>query len=78
MEQDEFIAAQEKQLATEYDMIEWSKTPAGLETVDALEKNVYRAVNHLFALAQTDPDVNKLLSTIHNLHAMSGMLDRFT
>lgn len=60
------------------DLLSWSKTPAGRDTVDRLQKESHKAMNELFAILHESPELGKLISAVARFEAAIQMLRRFT
>jgi hypothetical protein len=59
------------------DLVSWSKTPAGKDTIDRLQTESRKAMNELFAVLHDSPELGKLISVIARFEASVQMLRRF-
>ena len=59
------------------DLVSWSKTPAGKDTIDRLQSESRKAMNELFAVLHDSPELGKLISVIARFEASVQMLRRF-
>ena len=59
------------------DLVSWSKTPAGKDTIDRLQNESRKAMNELFAVLHESPELGKLVSVIARFEASVQMLRRF-
>lgn len=60
------------------DLLSWSKTPSGRDTVDRLQKESHKAMNELFAILHESPELGKIISAVARFEASIQMLRRFT
>lgn len=60
------------------DLLSWSKTPSGKDTVDRLQKESHKAMNELFAVLHESPELGKIISAVARFEASIQMLRRFT
>lgn len=59
------------------DLVSWSKTPAGKDTIDRLQAESRKAMNELFAVLHDSPEIGKLISVVARFEASVQMLRRF-
>jgi len=59
------------------DLVSWSKTPAGKDTIERLQNESRKAMNELFAVLHDSPELGKLISVIARFEASVQMLRRF-
>src|SRR3989344_5003316 len=59
------------------DLVSWSRTPAGKDTIDRLQNESRKAMNELFAVLHDSPELGKLISVIARFEASVQMLRRF-
>jgi hypothetical protein len=59
------------------DLVSWSKTPAGKDTIERLQTESRKAMNELFAVLHDSPELGKLISVIARFEASVQMLRRF-
>ena len=59
------------------DLVSWSKTPAGKDTIERLQSESRKAMNELFAVLHDSPELGKLISIIARFEASVQMLRRF-
>lgn len=58
-------------------LVSWSKTPAGKDTIDRLQNESRKAMNELFTLLHQNPELGRLISAIARFEASVQMLRRF-
>ncbi|MFA6554226.1 MAG: hypothetical protein WCS89_01830 [Candidatus Paceibacterota bacterium] len=66
-----------KAIDVSQDLISWSRTPAGKDTIDRLQNESRKAMNELFAVLHDSPELGKLISVIARFEASVQMLRRF-
>ena len=59
------------------DLVSWSKTPAGRDTIERLQTESRKAMNELFAVLHDSPELGKLISVVARFEASVQMLRRF-
>jgi len=59
------------------DLVSWSKTPAGKDTIERLQNESRKAMNELFAILHDSPELGKLISVVARFEASVQMLRRF-
>ena len=59
------------------DLVSWSKTPAGKDTIERLQTESRKAMNELFAVLHDSPELGKLISGVARFEASVQMLRRF-
>lgn len=59
------------------DLVSWSKTPAGKDTIDRLQNESRKAMNELFAVLHENPELGRLISVVARFEASVQMLRRF-
>jgi hypothetical protein len=59
------------------DLVSWSKTPAGKDTIERLQNESRKAMNELFSVLHDSPELGKLISVIARFEASVQMLRRF-
>lgn len=60
------------------DLLSWTKTPAGRDTVTRLQKEARKAMNELFTVLHENPELGKLISAVARFESEIQMLRRFT
>ncbi len=60
------------------DLVSWTRTPAGKDTVDRLQKEARKAMNELFSVLHEDPSLPKLISAVARFESAIQMTRRFT
>ena len=58
-------------------LVSWSKTHAGKDTIDRLQNESRKAMNELFTLLHQNPELGRLISAIARFEASVQMLRRF-
>lgn len=58
-------------------LVSWSKTPAGKDTIDRLQNESRKAMNELFTLLHQNPELGRLISAIARFESSVQMLRRF-
>ena len=66
-----------KAIDVSQDLVSWSKTPAGKDTIDRLQNESRKAMNELFAVLHDSPELGKLISVVARFEASVQMLRRF-
>lgn len=59
------------------DLVSWSKTPAGKDTIERLQNESRKAMNELFTMLHQNPEIGRLISAIARFEASVQMLRRF-
>lgn len=59
------------------DLVSWSKTPAGKDTIERLQAESRKAMNELFTMLHQNPEMGRLISAIARFEASVQMLRRF-
>jgi hypothetical protein len=59
------------------DLVSWTKTPAGKDTIERLQTEVRKAMNELFAVLHESPELGRLISVAARFEANVQMLRRF-
>jgi hypothetical protein len=59
------------------DLVSWSKTPAGKDTIERLQNESRKAMNELFAVLHESPELGRLISVVARFEASVQMLRRF-
>lgn len=59
------------------DIVSWSKTPAGKDTIERLQNESRKAMNELFTMLHQNPEIGRLISAIARFEASVQMLRRF-
>lgn len=59
------------------DLVSWSRTPAGKDTIDRLQNESRKAMNELFTMLHQNPEMGRLISAIARFEASVQMLRRF-
>ena len=59
------------------DLLSWTKTPAGKDTVERLQTESRKAMNELFAVLHESPEIGRLVSVVARFEASVQMLRRF-
>ena len=60
------------------DLISWTKTPAGKDTMDRLRTEARKTMNELFAVLHDNPELGKIISVIARFEASIQMMRRFS
>lgn len=77
-EADEADVAQLNQaIDVSHDLVSWSKTPAGKDTIDRLQNESRKAMNELFAALHENPEIGRLVAIVARFEASVQMLRRF-
>ena len=71
------VAQLNQAIDVSHDLVSWSKTPAGKDTIDRLQNESRKAMNELFAVLHDSPELGKLISVIARFEASVQMLRRF-
>ncbi len=66
-----------KAIDVSQDLVSWSKTPAGKDTIERLQSESRKAMNELFAVLHDSPELGKLISVVARFEASVQMLRRF-
>lgn len=66
-----------KAIDVSQDLVSWSRTPAGKDTIERLQTESRKAMNELFAVLHDSPELGKLISVIARFEASVQMLRRF-
>ena len=66
-----------KAIDVSQDLVSWSRTPAGKDTIERLQTESRKAMNELFAVLHESPELGKLISVIARFEASVQMLRRF-
>ena len=66
-----------KAIDVSQDLVSWSKTPAGKDTIERLQAESRKAMNELFAVLHDSPELGKLISVVARFEASVQMLRRF-
>lgn len=77
-QEDEEVDQLNKAIDVAEDLLSWSRTPAGKDTVDRLQKESHKAMNELFAVLHESPELGKIISAVARFEASIQMLRRFT
>lgn len=77
-QEDEDLKELDKAIDVAGDLLSWTKTPAGKDTVDRLHNESYKAMNELFAILHESPELGKLISAVARFESAIQMLRRFT
>lgn len=59
------------------DLVSWTKTPAGKDTIERLQNESRKAMNELFAVLHENPEFGRLISVVARFEASVQMLRRF-
>lgn len=59
------------------DLVSWSRTPAGKDTIERLQSESRKAMNELFAVLHENPELGRLISVVARFEASVQMLRRF-
>lgn len=59
------------------DLLSWTKTPAGKDTIERLQNESRKAMNELFAVLHESPEIGRLISVVARFEASVQMLRRF-
>lgn len=59
------------------DLVSWSRTPAGKDTIERLQNESRKAMNELFTMLHQNPEMGRLISAIARFEASVQMLRRF-
>lgn len=60
------------------DLLSWTKTPSGRDTVKRLQKESHKAMNELFTILHENPELGRLISAVARFESEIQMLRRFT
>lgn len=66
-----------KAIDVSQDLVSWSRTPAGKDTIDRLQNESRKAMNELFTMLHQNPEIGRLISAIARFEASVQMLRRF-
>lgn len=66
-----------KAIDVSHDLVSWSKTPAGKDTIERLQNESRKAMNELFTMLHQNPEMGRLISAIARFEASVQMLRRF-
>ena len=66
-----------KAIDVSHDLVSWSKTPAGKDTIDRLQNESRKAMNELFAALHENPEIGRLVAIVARFEASVQMLRRF-
>ena len=66
-----------KAIDVSHDLVSWSKTPAGKDTIDRLQNESRKAMNELFAVLHESPEIGRLVAIVARFEASVQMLRRF-
>lgn len=67
-----------KAIDVSQDLVSWSRTPAGKDTIDRLQNEGRKAMNELFSVLHESPELGKLISAVARFEAAIQMSRRFT
>lgn len=59
------------------DIVSWSRTPAGKDTIERLQTEARKAMNELFAVFHDNPEHGRLLAVVARFEAATQMMRRF-
>ncbi len=59
------------------DIVSWSNTPAGKDTIERLQNEPRKAMNELLSVLHDSPELGKLISVVARFEASVRMLRRF-
>ena len=71
------VAELNKAIDVSQDLVSWSRTPAGKDTIDRLQNESRKAMNELFTMLHQNPEIGRLISAIARFEASVQMLRRF-
>ena len=71
------VAQLNQAIDVSHDLVSWSKTPAGKDTIERLQTESRKAMNELFAVLHDSPELGKLISVIARFEVSVQMLRRF-
>jgi hypothetical protein len=77
-QKDEDVEALNKAIDVAGDLLGWTKTPAGRDTIERLQNESRKAMNELFAVLHESPELGKLISAVARFEAAIQMLRRFS
>ncbi|KND49817.1 MAG: hypothetical protein AB203_01870 [Parcubacteria bacterium C7867-008] len=60
------------------DLVSWTRTPAGKDTIERLQTESRKAMNELFAVLHESPELGRLISVVARFEASVQMMRRFT
>ena len=60
------------------DLVSWTKTPAGRDTINKLRHEARKAMNEMFSVLHENPELAKLISVVARYEATVQMIKRFT
>lgn len=71
------VAQLNKAIDVSHDLVSWSRTPAGKDTIDRLQNESRKAMNELFAALHENPEMGRLVAIVARFEASVQMLRRF-
>ncbi len=75
--EDEEVVELNTAIDVSQDLVLWTKTPAGKDTVDRLQKEARKALQELFSILHEDPTLHKLISATARFESAIQMARRF-
>ncbi len=60
------------------DLVSWTKTPAGKDTMDRLRQEARKTMNELFAVLHDNPEIGRMISVVARFEASVQMMRRFS
>ena len=74
----ENTAELKEEIDVTHDLVAWTKTPAGKDTVDKLKNEARKAMNEMFSVLHENPELARLISVVARYEATMQMIKRFT
>lgn len=75
---DEEVEELNEAINVSQDLVSWTKTPAGRDTIDRLQNESRKAMNEMFTVLHETPELGKLISVVARFEAAIQMARRFT
>lgn len=60
------------------DLVSWTKTPAGKDTMERLQSEARKAMNELFAVLHENPELGRIIAVVARFEAAVQMMRRFS
>jgi hypothetical protein len=60
------------------DLVSWTRTPAGKDTIERLQNESRKAMNELFAVLHDNPELGRIISVVARFEAAVQMMRRFS
>jgi hypothetical protein len=75
---DEDVKELNKAINIAEDLVSWSRTPSGKDTVLRLQREARKAMNDLFTVLHEYPELGRLIASVARFEASVQMMRRFT